>query len=69
MLLLGTMYAPTQDRGVAGEGFTQHLGDIVTITAPEIGSCVNVVDLSTNCPEWTFGAADLMRNLAARNLL
>jgi fumarylacetoacetate (FAA) hydrolase family protein len=69
MLFLGTMFAPTQDRGVAGEGFTHHLGDIVTITAPEIGSLVNVVDLSTNCPEWTFGAADLMRNLAARNLL
>jgi fumarylacetoacetate (FAA) hydrolase family protein len=69
ILFLGTMFAPTQDRGVAGEGFTHHLGDIVTITAPEIGSLVNVVDLSTNCPEWTFGAADLMRNLAARNLL
>lgn len=69
MLFLGTMFAPTQDRGVAGEGFTHHLGDVVTITAPEIGSLVNVVDLSTNCPEWTFGAADLMRNLAARNLL
>jgi fumarylacetoacetate (FAA) hydrolase family protein len=69
MLFLGTMFAPTQDRGVAGEGFTHHLGDVVTITAPEIGSLVNIVDLSTNCPEWTFGAADLMRNLAARNLL
>jgi fumarylacetoacetate (FAA) hydrolase family protein len=69
MLFLGTMFAPTQDRGVAGEGFTHHLGDVVTISAPEIGSLVNVVDLSTNCPEWTFGAADLMRNLAARNLL
>jgi fumarylacetoacetate (FAA) hydrolase family protein len=69
MLFLGTMFAPTQDRGVPGEGFTHHLGDVVTISTPELGSLVNIVDLSTNCPEWTFGLADLMRNLAGRNLL
>jgi fumarylacetoacetate (FAA) hydrolase family protein len=54
---------------VPGEGFTHHLGDVVTISTPELGSLVNIVDLSTNCPEWTFGLADLMRNLAGRNLL
>ncbi len=29
----------------------------------------NTVRLSTDCPPWSFGAAALMRNLAARGLL
>ena len=32
---LGTMFAPTQDRGEPGQGFTHKHGDIVTIAAPE----------------------------------
>lgn len=32
-------------------------------------SLVNTVRLSTDCPPWSFGAAALMRNLAARGLL
>lgn len=69
MLFLGTMFAPTQDRGVPGEGFTHKVGDIVTISTPSLGALVNTVHLSTECPEWTFGTADLMRNLASRGLL
>ncbi len=69
MLFLGTMFAPTQDRGAPGEGFTHKPGDIVKIRTPALGALVNTVDLSTNCPEWTFGAASLMRNLAGRGLL
>lgn len=69
MLFLGTMFAPTQDRSVPGEGFTHKAGDKVTIATPALGALFNTVDLSTNCPEWTFGTADLMRNLGARNLL
>jgi fumarylacetoacetate (FAA) hydrolase family protein len=69
MLFLGTMFAPTQDRGVAGEGFTHKVGDVVTISTPSLGALVNTVHLSTECPEWRFGTADLMRNLASRGLL
>lgn len=69
MLFLGTLFAPTEDRGAEGQGFTHHLGDVTTITSPGLGSLRNVVRLSTECPEWTFGAAALMRNLAARNLI
>lgn len=69
MLFLGTLFAPTQDRDVPGEGFTHKLGDVVTISADGFGALTNTVRLSTECPEWTFGTSALMRNLAARNLL
>ncbi len=69
VLFLGTLFAPTQDRDVPGEGFTHKLGDIVTISSPGLGSLTNTVRLSTECQPWTFGARALMRNLAARNLV
>ena len=69
MLFLGTMFAPVQDRDAPGQGFTHHAGDVVTIAAPGLGALVNTVGLATEAPEWTFGAAALMRNLAARGLL
>ncbi len=69
VLFLGTMFAPTEDRGAKGEGFTHKPGDIVTISAPGLGRLVNVVQLSTEAPEWTFGTRALMFNLAARGLL
>jgi len=69
MLYLGTLFAPVQDRGTAGQGFTHHPGDVVTIAAPELGALVNTVRLATEAPEWTFGTAALMRNLAGRGLI
>ena len=69
MLYLGTLFAPTQDRDVPGEGFTHKIGDVVTIRSEKLGALVNTVDLSTNCPPWTFGTGALMHNLAARGLI
>lgn len=69
MLFLGTLFAPTQDRDLAGEGFTHKIGDIVTIKTPALGMLTNTVRLSTKCAEWTFGVSHLMRNLAKRNLI
>lgn len=69
VLFLGTSFAPIQDRDAPGQGFTHHLGDVVTISNPELGTLQNRVRLSTECPEWRFGVADLMRNLAQRDLL
>ena len=66
MLYLGTMFAPTQDRGSPGDGFTHKVGDVVSISTPAIGRLTNRVDLSTNCCPWTFGTAALMRSLAKR---
>lgn len=69
MLYLGTLFAPVKDRDAPGQGFTHHLGDRVTISAPGLGALTNVVRLSTECRPWTFGTASLMRNLAGRGLL
>ena len=69
VLFLGTMFAPTQDRGPKGSGFTHKLGDIVTIATPTLGALVNRVTTSDKAPPWTFGAGALMRNLARRELL
>jgi fumarylacetoacetate (FAA) hydrolase family protein len=69
MLYLGTLFAPVEDRDVAGEGFTHKVGDIVSISSPALGTLMNIVRLSTECPPWTFGAGALMRNLAGRGLI
>jgi fumarylacetoacetate (FAA) hydrolase family protein len=69
MLFLGTMFAPTVDRGVAGKGFTHRVGDIVVVTTPLLGALVNRVDHCDRIAPWTFGAGALMRNLAGRGLL
>ena len=69
MLFMGTLFAPVEDRGEPGQGFTHKIGDVVTISSPALGSLVNTVRLSTDCPPWTFGAAALMRNLGKRGLL
>jgi fumarylacetoacetate (FAA) hydrolase family protein len=69
VLFLGTLFAPIQDRDAKGQGFTHKLGDVVTISEPKLGALVNTVRLSTECPEWRFGAGALMRNLAGRGLL
>lgn len=68
-LFLGTMFAPIKDRDGAGQGFTHHIGDTVTIREAQLGQLENTVRLSTECPEWTFGTTALMRNLAQRGLL
>ena len=69
VLYLGTMFAPVEDRGVAGQGFTHKIGDIVTIASPRLGRLSNAVVHCGEAEPWTFGAAALMRNLARRGLI
>ncbi|MFY8039362.1 MAG: fumarylacetoacetate hydrolase family protein [Bosea sp. (in: a-proteobacteria)] len=68
-LYLGTMFAPVKDRDSLGGGFTHKLGDIVTISAPGLGSLVNRMQHADTCPPWTYGASHLMRHLARRGVL
>ena len=68
-LFLGTLFAPIQDRDAVGQGFTHKVGDRVVISEPTLGRLENIVRLSTECPEWTFGTSALMKNLAQRGLL
>jgi fumarylacetoacetate (FAA) hydrolase family protein len=69
VLFTGTMFAPTVDRGAAGEGFTHHRGDRVTISCPDIGVLTNTVTTSEEARAWDFGIGRLMGNLAHRGLL
>jgi fumarylacetoacetate (FAA) hydrolase family protein len=69
VLFLGTLFAPTKDRDAPGQGFTHHIGDIVTVAAPELGSLVNRMRRCGDCEPWRFGTRELMRNLARRGVL
>ncbi|WP_321958234.1 fumarylacetoacetate hydrolase family protein [Burkholderia cenocepacia] len=69
MLFLGTMFSPIKDRDAVGGGFTHHLGDQVTISAPPLGAIVNTVQLSTEIAPWSFGVRALYANLARRGLV
>ncbi len=69
VLMLGTMFAPVVDRDVEGMGFTHKEGDVVRISADELGSLVNPVRSCESCEPWSFGIGALMKNLSDRNLL
>lgn len=69
VLFCGTMFAPIEDRDQAGEGFTHHWNDIVTIRSARLGSLVNRVRPTDEVAPWTFGAGALMRSLARRGLV
>jgi fumarylacetoacetate (FAA) hydrolase family protein len=66
MLFLGTMFAPTQDRHGPGQGFTHVVGDVVSISTPQLGTLVNQVTTSDQAPAWTYGVGALMQDLAKR---
>jgi fumarylacetoacetate (FAA) hydrolase family protein len=69
VLFCGTMFAPVEDRGEKGHGFTHKLGDVVQISAPALGALVNRINHADKALRWTFGARHLFANLKARGLL
>ena len=69
VLFIGTMFAPVDDRGAPGSGFTHKVGDVVRIARPEVGALVNEVVTCEQAEPWTFGTGALMANLARRGLL
>jgi fumarylacetoacetate (FAA) hydrolase family protein len=69
VVFLGTMFAPIDDRGEKGKGFTHHVGDVVEISTPHLGTLRNRVVITDQAARWNFGVADLMRNLSGRGLL
>jgi fumarylacetoacetate (FAA) hydrolase family protein len=68
-LFTGTMFAPVEDRGAPGMGFTHEIGDVVTIASPRLGTLVNTVTTSNKARPWTMGTTALMDNLGRRGLL
>jgi len=69
MLFLGTMFAPTQDRHGPGQGFTHVVGDLVSVSTPQLGTLVNQVTTSDQAKPWVYGVRTLMRDLAKRQVL
>ncbi len=69
VLFLGTLFAPVEDRSAPGQGFTHAVGDIVTVSAPELGALRNRMQRCADCAPWTYGTSHLMRHLARRGVL
>ncbi len=69
LLFIGTMFAPVDDRGGPGTGFTHKVGDVVSISARALGALDNEVVWCDQAEPWTFGAGALMANLARRGIL
>lgn len=69
VMFLGTMFAPIDDRGEPGAGFTHRVGDVVRISSPELGVLENKVVRCDEAPPWDFGIFDLMLSLSERGLL
>ena len=63
VLFTGTLFAPTEDRDVPGEGFTHRIGDVVTIANERLGALVNEVGRCEELPGWTYGVGSLMRDV------
>lgn len=59
-LFLGTMFAPTTDRDTPGGGFTHHTGDTVRISSEHLGTLLNHVRPTADCPPWTQGLRSLL---------
>lgn len=68
-LFCGTMFAPKQDRGATGQGFTHHVGDVVRVASARLGQIENRIVHCEDAPPWTFGIGALMQNIAQRGLL
>ena len=69
MLFLGTMFAPTQDRHGPGQGFTHVVGDVVSVSTPQLGTLTNTITTSDQAAPWVYGVRALMQDLARRGLL
>lgn len=59
-LYTGTLFAPTDDRGEAGLGFTHHYGDRVIISSPQLGTLANTVRKLSEVPRWEAGIGEFI---------
>nr|WP_211298631.1 fumarylacetoacetate hydrolase family protein [Kineococcus rhizosphaerae] len=66
VLYTGTLFAPTQDRYGAGQGFTHAVGDEVVIASAHLGTLVNTVGIAEELPRWEFGLRALLAHLSSR---
>ncbi|WP_334171582.1 fumarylacetoacetate hydrolase family protein [Sinomonas sp.] len=67
-LFTGTLFAPVQDRGEPGKGFTHRVGDRVSVSSARLGTLANVVGLCEELPPWEYGLGEFFAYLAATAL-
>ena len=67
VLFCGTMFAPTKDRDVVGNGFTHKLGDEVVISSDHLGVLINWVNYCNLIPKWEFGISSFIDFVVKRN--
>lgn len=67
VLFCGTMFAPTQDRGAKGKGFTHAIGDMVTISSKNLGTLKNWVNHCHQIPKWDYGTLAFIKYLKKRS--
>jgi fumarylacetoacetate (FAA) hydrolase family protein len=63
-LFTGTLFAPVQDRGEAGRGFTHLAGDRVRISSRLLGTLENTVGRCEDLPPWDYGLREFLGYLA-----
>lgn len=63
VLFCGTMFAPVEDRGAPGMGFTHKTDDVVRVASAKLGALVNRMKPCGECAPWTFGLRALMAAL------
>nr|WP_230291160.1 fumarylacetoacetate hydrolase family protein [Croceicoccus sp. Ery5] len=68
VLMLGTLFAPVQDRDEPGRGFTHKVGDMVHIRSDKLGTLTNQVVHSCDAPAWQFGIRELFRTITERRV-
>ncbi len=61
VLYTGTLFAPTEDRGEPGLGFTHQYGDRVSISSTHLGTLQNTVRRMDQLEPWTFGIGEFIR--------
>lgn len=67
-LFTGTLFAPNQDRGTPGLGFTHKPGDEVSISSPHLGALLNTTGIAEELPRWEFGIRALFGYLVREGL-
>ncbi|ROT97509.1 fumarylacetoacetate hydrolase [Altererythrobacter sp. FM1] len=67
VLMLGTLFAPVQDRNEPGRGFTHNVGDTVHIHSARLGTLTNEVVHSCDAPAWEFGIREFYRSIRQRH--
>lgn len=69
VLFMGTPFAPVEDSDTPRQSFTHKVGDVVTISNPQLGALTNKGAVFDRMQPVAVRTSHLMRNLASRSLI